>query len=99
MITLQLPECKNNFRFRLKVHTKTFNDNKKSLGVVEDKWEDIRKQHVITLMEEQDRVFMSFFAQTQGGDKSRNSTGRDLGRVSRKRSTCLKWDRLRPPKS
>ena len=36
--------------------TKIFNDNMKLLGVVESKYDDIRRRHVFKLMEEQDRA-------------------------------------------
>ena len=34
----------------------TFNKNMELLGVIESKWNQVRKQHVFKLMEEQDRV-------------------------------------------
>ena len=47
------------------VRTETFNKNLELLGViiVESKWNEVRRQHVFKLMEEQDRVLRSFFAQ------------------------------------
>jgi len=58
------------------VHTETFNKNMELLGVIESKWNEIRRQHVFKLMEEQDRVLRSFFAQKKGGGTSDRPTGR-----------------------
>ena len=61
------------------VHTETFNKNMELLGVIESKWNEVRRQHVFKLMEEQDRVLRSFFAQKKGEDTSARPTGRDGG--------------------
>ena len=42
------------------VHTETFNKNMELLGVIESKWNEVRRQHVFKLMEEQDRVLRSY---------------------------------------
>ena len=73
------------------VHAETFNKNMELLGVIESKWNEVRRQHVFKLMEEQDIVLKSFFAQKKGGDKSGRPTGRGGG-TSRKRCARLKWD-------
>jgi hypothetical protein len=46
----------------------------KALGVLESKWDPIRKKLVRRLLEEQDKVLRSYFAQkggvrSQGGDR------------------------------
>ena len=61
------------------VHTKTFNENIKLLGVIESAWNEVRRQHVFKLMEEQDRVLKSFFAQQKGRDTRGRPTGRGGG--------------------
>ena len=61
------------------VHTETFNKNMELLGVIESKWNEVRRQHVFKLMEEQDRVLRSFFAQKKGEDTSARPTGRGGG--------------------
>ena len=55
---------------------KTFNENMKLLCVTESKWDEERQQHAFKLMEEQNRVLRSFFAEKKGGDKRGRPTGR-----------------------
>ena len=57
------------------VHAKIFKKNMELLGVIESKWNEVRRQHVFKLMEEQDKVLRSFFAQKKGGDTSGRPTG------------------------
>ena len=45
------------------VHVESFNRNMKTLGVLESKWDAIRKKLVRRLLEEQDKVLRSYFAQ------------------------------------
>ena len=45
------------------VHVESFNSNMKALGVLESKWDLIRKNTVSRLLEEQDKVLRSYFAQ------------------------------------
>ena len=61
------------------VHIETFNKNMELLGVIESKWNEVRRQPVFKLMEEQDRVLRSFFAQKNGGDTSGRPTSRGGG--------------------
>ena len=54
------------------VHVETFesfNKNMKALGVLESKWDPIRQKLVRRLLEEQDKVLRSYFAQ-KGGARS-----------------------------
>jgi hypothetical protein len=53
----------------------------KALGVLESKWDPIRKKLVRRLLEEQDKVLRSYFAQkggtrSKGGDRG-NCKGRE----------------------
>ena len=45
------------------VHVESFNKNIKALGVLESKWDLIRQKQVSRLLEEQDKVLRSYFAQ------------------------------------
>ncbi len=42
------------------IHVESFNRNMKALGVLESKWDPIRKKLVRRLLEEQDKVLRSF---------------------------------------
>ena len=48
------------------IHFESFNRNMKALGVLESKWDPIRKKLVRRLLEEQDKVLRSYFAQKEG---------------------------------
>jgi hypothetical protein len=48
------------------VHVESFNKNMKALGVLESKWDPIRKKLLRRLLEEQDNVLRSYFAQKGG---------------------------------
>jgi len=65
------------------VHVESFNKNMKALGVLESKWDLIRQKLVRRLLEEQDKVLRSYFAQNWGGAKSKG--GGDSGQGS---GTC-----------
>jgi hypothetical protein len=56
----------------------SFNRNMKALGVLESKWDPIRKKLVRRLLEERDKVLGSYFAQ-KGGKRSKrgNCKGRE----------------------
>ena len=54
----------------LYVHVVSFNRNMKALRVLESKWDPIRKKLVRRLLEEQDKVLRSYFAQ-KGGTRSK----------------------------
>jgi hypothetical protein len=45
------------------IHVESFNRNMKALGVLASKWDPIRKKLVRRLLEEQDKVLWSYFAQ------------------------------------
>ena len=51
------------------IHVESFNRNMKAVGVLESKWDPIRKKLVRRLLEEQDKVLRSYFAQ-KGGTRS-----------------------------
>jgi hypothetical protein len=68
------------------IHVESFNINIKSLGVLESKWDPIRKKLVRRLLEEQDKVLCSYFAQ-KGGTRSKWGD-----RGSRKGREHLQWD-------
>ena len=52
------------------IHVESFNRNMKVLGILESKWDPIRKKLVRRLLEEQDKVLWSYFAQ-KGGTRSK----------------------------
>ena len=61
-------------------HVESFNRNVKALGVLESKWDPIRKKLVRRLLEEQDNVLRSHFAQkggtrSKGGDRGNCQAG------------------------
>ena len=58
--------CRGNVRFSGR---KAFNANMELLGVVESERKAIRKRHVWKLLEEQDRVLRSCYAQREGFEK------------------------------
>ena len=49
------------------IHVESFNRNMKALGVLESKWDPIRKKLVRRLLEEQDKVLWSYSAHKGGG--------------------------------
>ena len=48
------------------IHVESFNRNMKALGVLESKWDPIRKKLVRRLLEDQEKVLRSYFAQKGG---------------------------------
>jgi hypothetical protein len=52
------------------IHVESFNTNMKALGVLDRKWDPSRKKLIRRLLEEQDKVLRSYFAQ-QGGTRSK----------------------------
>jgi hypothetical protein len=56
------------------VHVESFNRNTNALGVLESKWDPIRKKLVRRLLEDQDEVQRSYFAQ-KGGTRSKGGGG------------------------
>jgi hypothetical protein len=63
------------------IHVESFNRNMKALGVRESKWDPMRKKLVRRLLEEQDKVLRSYFAQKGGtrskGEDRSNCKGRE----------------------
>jgi hypothetical protein len=68
------------------VHVESFNKNMKSLGVLESQWDPICKKLVRRLLEEQDKVLRSYFAQ-KGGAPSQGGEG-----IHVKGREHVKWD-------
>ena len=58
------------------IHVESFNKNMKSLGVLESKWDPIRKKLARRLLEEHDKVLRSYFTQKDGT----RSKGGDMGK-------------------
>jgi hypothetical protein len=56
------------------VHVESFNKNMKALGVLEIKWDPVRQKSVRRLLEEQDKVLRSYFAQ-KGGARGQRGKG------------------------
>jgi len=56
------------------VHVESFNKNMKALEVLESKWDPIRQKLVRRLLEEQDKVLRSYFAQ-KGGARGQKGKG------------------------
>jgi hypothetical protein len=68
------------------IHVESFNRNMKALRVLESKWDPIRKKLVRRLLEEQDKVLRSYFAQ-KGRTRSK---GEDRGNC--KGREHVQWD-------
>ena len=68
------------------VHVESFNKNMKALGVLESKWDLIRRKLVRRLIEEQDKVLRSYFAQ-KGRARSQRGEG-----IQGKGREHVKWD-------
>ena len=68
------------------VHVESFIENMKALGVLESKWDLIRQKLVRRLLEEQDKVLRSYFAQ-KGGARSQRGEG-----IQGKGREHVKWD-------
>jgi hypothetical protein len=74
------------------IHVESFNRNMKALGVLESKWDPIRKKLVRRLLEEQDKVLRSF-AQS-GGTRSKGGTGAIARAVNMSKGhVCVKMAR------
>ncbi len=69
------------------IHVESFNRNMKALGVLESKWDPIRKKLVRRLLEEQDKVQRSYF--TQKGGMLRGARG-GTGGIAR--AGNMSWD-------
>ena len=72
------------------VDVESFNRNMKALGVLESKWDPIRKKLVRHLLEEQDKVLRSYFAQKGG---ARSQEGKGIHGVGNMGHVCVKKKR------
>ncbi len=71
----------------------SFNRNVKTFGVLESKWDPIRKELMRRLLEEQDKVIRSYFAQ-KGGTRSKGEDRSDCkGREHVLGHVCVKMAR------
>jgi len=61
------------------------------LGVLESKWDLIRQKLVRRLLEEQDKVLRSYFAQ-KGGARSQRGKGQRGKGIQGKGREHVKWD-------
>jgi hypothetical protein len=71
------------------IHVESFNRSMKVFGVLESKWDPIRKKLVRRLLEEQDKVLRFYFAQ-KGGTRSK---GEDRGNCKGRehvQGTCIR---------
>ncbi len=68
------------------VHVESFNKNMKALEVLESKWDPIRQKLVRRLLEEQDKVLRSYFAQKCAARGQRGEGTHGKGREH------VKWD-------
>jgi hypothetical protein len=73
------------------IHVESFNRNMKALGVLESKWDPIRKKLVRRLLEEQDKMLRSYFAQ-KGGTRSKGGTGSIARAGNMSSGTCMRED-------
>jgi hypothetical protein len=84
------------------VHVGSFNKNMKALGVLESKWDLIRQKLVRRLLEEQDKVLRSYFAQRGGAgqrvDPPRGGCYEPYNRCSQQYN-CKESQRSRRPLS
>jgi hypothetical protein len=79
--TIPLPPCKHLYnRYYSNKHTRCAIDTQ--IGVLESKWDPIRQKLVRRLLEEQDKMLLSYFAQK----------GRAGQRVYGKGRVHVKWD-------
>jgi hypothetical protein len=76
------------------IRVESINRNMKTLGVLGNKWDPIRKKLVRRLLEEQDKVTRSYFAQ-KGGTRSKGGT-RAISRAGNmSNGTCMREDGAR----
>jgi hypothetical protein len=76
------------------IHVESFNRNMKALGVLESKWDPIRKKLVRRLLEEQDKVLRSYFAQ-KGGTRSKGGDRDNCKSWEHVHGTCIREDGAR----
>ncbi len=77
------------------IHVGSFNRNMRALGVLESKWDPIRKKLVRRLLQEQDKVLRSYFAQKGGTQSMGEGRGKYKGRehVQHVGHVCVKKER------
>ena len=75
------------------IHVESFNRNMKALGVLESKWDPIRKKLVRRLLEEQDKVLRSYFAQKGGARSQGRERVHGKGREHVQGHVCVKKER------
>ena len=75
------------------IHVESFNRNMKALGVLESKWDPIRKKLVRRPLEEQDKVLRSYFAQ-KGGARSQGGEGIHGSGTCQVGHVCVKKERI-----
>ena len=77
------------------IHVESFNRNMKALGVLASKWDPIRKKLVRRLLEEQDKVLRSYFAQKGGTRSKGEDRSKCKGREHVQNGTCMRGDGAR----
>ena len=77
------------------IHVESFDRNMKALGVLESKWDPIRKKLVRRLLEEQDKVLRSYFAQ-KGGTRSKQGDRGNCKGWEHVQGTCMREDARGP---
>ena len=71
----------------MRINIESLDKNMKALGILESKWESIRKRLARRLMEEQDKVLRSYFAQ-RAGRGAREGTWENIKDGNMSASTC-----------
>jgi len=76
------------------IHVESFNRNMKALGVLESKWDPICMKLMRPLLEEQDKVLRSYFAQ-MGGTRSKGEDRSNCKGREHVQHVCVKMARAR----
>ncbi len=79
------------------IQVESFNRNIKACGVLESKWDLIRKKLVRRLLEEQDKLLRSYFAQRGGDAEQRGGTGATARARNMSALTCMCEEGARGP--
>ena len=77
------------------IHVESFNKNMKSLGVLESKWDPIRKKLVRRLLEEQDKVLLRSYFAHKGGTRSKGEDRSNCKGREHVHGTCMREDGAR----
>ena len=76
------------------IHVESFNRNMKALGVLASKWDPIRTEKLVRrLLEEQDKVLRSYFAQ-KGGTRSKGGDRGNYKGREHVQHVCVKKERI-----